>query len=108
MRYPQEIMGITLLEVEHAGESRRVFARDRRAYREIGEFTQGPLTRQVYGTPFHYHAVHLAGELPRRFTCFFEQREPYLSDFMDELDASGVHYAYLDVGSSGHVAYRPA
>ena len=57
--YPQESAGVTLLSCEHGGERRRVFVRRRGTRLEVGEFTRGPLTRELYGAPAHHHCVQL-------------------------------------------------
>ena len=144
MRYPQESLGSTLLLVERHGEYRRVFSRttapglaedDARgrvvglgqdAALEVGEFTRGELTREVYGTEAHCHRVRLdAAEAAEAAAAlgkllgeegmavdvllahYFGEDQRFLADLMDDLDASRVSYGYLNTSEDGRVTYRP-
>ena len=69
--YPQESAGVTLLSCEHGGERRRVFARRRGTRLEVGEFTRGPLTSELYDAPAHHHCIQLSASGMNRI--FFAQ-----------------------------------
>lgn len=105
--YPQETLGTTLLSVDHEGESRRVFVVERRGYIEVGEFTRGPLTRELYDDPAHYHAIHVDVDAPVLYKGFFMEGEPFLADLMDAYDAQGVSYGYLNTTANHHASFRP-
>lgn len=106
--YPQENMGVTLLDVTYAKERRRVYVQNRMGYLEVGEFTRGPLTQKLYGWPVHLHCMHLPSNFPiEELQEFFLLGEPFLADYMDELDAKGVPYGYLNSVTSKYVSYRP-
>lgn len=107
--YPQETLGTTLIDVAIRGERRRIYLHQRLEYWEVGEFTQGPLTQEVYGAPVHLHCVHLANdEIARKAAHFFKDGEYFLADYMDSLDEQGIAYGYLNNHEGGRVSYRPA
>ena len=107
--YPQETLGTTLLDITHANERRRVYAHGRAGYLEVGEFTQGPLTQALYEWPVHLHSIHLSADFPledvRQYFCL---GEPYLADYMDELDTRHIPYGYLNSVMNKYVSFRPA
>ena len=125
--YPQESAGVTLLSCEHGGERRRVFARRRGTRLEVGEFTRGPLTRELYDAPAHHHCIQLSASASRLLTrtlserlempeeqgvedllrAFFSRDERFLSDLMDLLDNRSVPYGYLNSMMGKFVSYRP-
>lgn len=107
-KYPQEYVGTTLLEVESAGEYRRVFMRPKLDCYEVGEFTKGPLTQSIYNAPAHLHCIHVQDCNQDELQAFFGGGEPMLSDLMDELDTQGVPYGYLNSMMGQYVSYRPA
>ena len=125
--YPQESAGVTLLSCEHGGERRRVFARRRGTRLEVGEFTRGPLTSELYDAPAHHHCIQLSASASRRLTrtlfewlgapgeqgvedllrAFFVRDERFLTDLMDLLDSRCVPYGYLNSMMGKYVSYRP-
>ena len=124
--YPHETMGKTLLLCDEGDERRRVYARRRNQLLEVGEFSWGTSTLVGYGAPAHVHCVHLerhgqqgcAASLTRLgygerkveelLEQYFAKEKGLLTDFMDDLDAWGVPYGYLNVDVGSHVSYRPA
>ncbi len=108
--YPQETIGHTLYEEFEDGELRRVYKRGHEGWIEIGEFTRGPLTQNMYGAPAHLHCIHVDNEHLERIQVekFFEKGSPFLVDYMDELDEQGIPYGYLNCEMDSHVSYRPA
>ncbi len=125
--YQQEMQGTTLLAVNQNDEQRRVFAHRDHAELEVGEFTCGPLTSEVYDAPAHYHCVRLScadmregaarlGELlgedersdfEALLRHYFEDEQRFLADLMDELDCWHIPYGYLNGVVGSHVSYRP-
>ncbi len=125
--YPQESAGVTLLSCEHGGERRRVFARRRGTRLEIGEFTRGPLTSELYDAPAHHHCIQLSVSASRLMVralsewlgmymdsgvedllrAYFVRDEMFLTDLMDLLDECSVPYGYLNSMMGKYVAYRP-
>ena len=124
--YPQETVGSTLFKVERAGEYRRVFTREILGEFEVGEFTRGTLTYEIYGTQAHYHGVRLDYEgkllvrsrlvellgsvdenLEGLLVSYFEDGQYFLADFMDALDSWGIAYGYLDDVPGSYVTFRP-
>lgn len=116
-KYPQEVLGATLLEVRQFGEYRRVFVRERPSDVEIGELSYGPLTEEVYEMPAHYHAMYVRATtwegggagLEAYLRRFFAEDECYcLGDLMDEFDRSAIGYGYMDAHADGRLTYRHA
>ena len=125
--YPQESVGVTLLSCEHGGERRRVFVRRRGTRLEVGEFTRGPLTCELYDAPAHHHCIQLgasaSGALAQTLSelqgipkeqgiadllrAYFAHGEKFLADLMDLLDGESVPYGYLNSMMGKYVAYRP-
>ena len=125
--YPQESAGVTLLSCEHGGERRRVFVRRRGTRLEVGEFTRGPLTCELYDAPVHHHCIQLGASASRLLAqrlserqripkeqgiadllrAYFAQDEKFLTDLMDLLDSQSVPYGYLNSMMGKCVAYRP-
>lgn len=106
--YPQLTVGTTLLSESYDGERRRVFAQHHTSYLEVGEITCGPLTQELYDVPAHFHSVHLSLEEDiGAIKAFFADSGPYLTDFMDVLDAEGTPYGYLGLNARKCVSYRP-
>ena len=129
--YPQESMGSTLLLVNRFEEYRRVFLRraphgsEADALLEVGEFTRGELTQDVYGTQTHYHCVRLSDDEVTEMSLaltealattqstpeglladYFEEEQRFLADLMDDLDRWFVSYGYLNYEADGLVSYR--
>lgn len=125
--YPQESAGVTLLSCGHGGERRRVFVRRRGTRLEVGEFTRGPLTRELYDAPAHHHCIQLGAsasgalvqvlselqDIPKEqgiadlLRAFFARDERFLADLMDLLDGESVPYGYLNSMMGKYVSYRP-
>ena len=125
--YPQESAGVTLLSCEHGGERRRVFVRRRGTRLEVGEFTRGPLTYELYDAPAHHHCIQLGAPASRLLAqrlserqgvpreqgiadllrAYFVRDERFLADLMDLLDSQSVPYGYLNSMMGKYVAYRP-
>ena len=125
--YPQESAGVTLLSCEHGGERRRVFVRRRGTRLEVGEFTRGQLTSELYDAPAHHHCIQLGASasgllaqtlselqgMPKEqgiadlLRSYFVHDEKFLSDLMDLLDSRSVPYGYLNSMMGKYVAYRP-
>ena len=107
--YPHETKGTTLLDVTHENERRRVYLHRHVGYVEVGEFTQGPITQLLYEWPVHVHCIHLPKDsVPDDLTKYFSVGEPFLADYMDELDARQESYGYLNTVANRYVSYRPA
>ena len=129
--YPQESLGSTLLLVDRLGEYRRVFLRgaphesEADPMLEVGEFTRGELTQDVYGAQTHYHCVRLSDEEVAEMSLaltetlattqstpeglladYFEEEQRFLADLMDDLDRWFVSYGYLNYEADGLVSYR--
>ena len=106
--YPQETIGVTLVLQEDRGELRRVFMRWRSDFLEVGEFSKGPVTDGVYGSPVHLHCAQLRGVQAEALAQgFFLGGSAFLADFLDELDRLGVPYGYLSTVLGDSVAFRP-
>lgn len=108
-KYPQFEVGTTLVWSECGDERRRVYLRQRGPVVEVGEVTSGTCTQNVYGSPAHLHCLHLRDlGAVRHAREFFAEGEPYLVDYMDELDARGDAYGYMSTLVGQYVCYRPA
>ncbi len=107
--YPQETLGTTLLDTTSNGERRRVYLRLMGPLVEVGEFTSGPLTQELYHAPAHIHSIHLRNEgTLDEPQAFFLEDEPFLADYMDHLDDLNVPYGYMNTMMGRYVSYRPA
>lgn len=90
----------------------------------VAEVTQGPLTRSIFGSKMHDHAIVVGSQVlaelfvshghvcveqtPTGYlTWFFSGGEARLSDLMDLLDAARVPYGYRACTDSGLVSWRP-
>ncbi|MBR3158990.1 MAG: hypothetical protein IKF14_07775 [Atopobiaceae bacterium] len=125
--FQQEMQGTTLLMVDQGNEWRRIFAHREHTELEVGEFTRGPLTSEVYDAPAHYHCVRLdcagmqegavrlgelLGEVGQSdfellLHGYFADEHRFLADLMDELDGWHIPYGYLNGVVGSHVSYRP-
>ncbi len=107
--YPQETLGTTLLNDVVEGEYRRVYAVARKGFLEVGEFTKGPLTEALYNAQVHLHTIQIYHESAiKELKVFFAGGCPYLADYMDDLDARGIPYGYMNSMVGKYVSYRPA
>lgn len=107
--YPQETLGTTLLNDIVEGEYRRVYAVTRKGFLEVGEFTKGPLTEALYNAQVHLHTIQIYHESAiKELKAFFAGGCPYLADYMDDLDARGIPYGYMNSMVGKYVSYRPA
>ena len=101
-------LGTTLAEECVNQEYRRVFLLERDYALEVGEYTCGPQTQEVYDSPSHHHFVQLADHEMLGFVAsFFEEGKAYLADLMDALDAARISYGYLNTTPGKFVAFRP-
>lgn len=125
--YPQETIGTTLVDVTEQLEHRRVYTRKHAEQLEVGELTRGPLTQQCFDAPAHVHCVHLSPRAqqacaqalrnlmggPQRLGIegllglYFSDGARMLTQLMDDLDAWGIAYGYLNIHVGSHVSYRP-
>lgn len=105
--HPLESLGATMVEEDAGEEYRRVFLADRGYVLDVGEYTCGPQTQRTYGMQTHHHVVQLASrDLIELVEACFKGGEGYLVDLMDELDAKGIPYGYLNTIPGKYVAYR--
>ncbi|MDO4806934.1 MAG: hypothetical protein Q4A07_06775 [Coriobacteriales bacterium] len=103
-----ETLGTTLVEDRVGKEYRRVFMVDRKYALDVGEYSYGPQTQLAYESLTHHHVVHLTNRgLAELVESCFAAGAEYLTDLMDELDAKGIPYGYLNTIPGKYVAFRP-
>ena len=94
-----------LRETCEAGEKRELWVEQGEKALVVGEDSEGPLTEMAFGESWHRSVLRVDAELFGFEELPVESDAP-LCDLMDLLDAKGVPYSYLGMGSSGVVTFR--